>query len=490
MITKNRRFAVAGLWQETNTFAPQATTLDDFRNFELVSGADVGHLHEGVRSVIGGAIDSLGDSACFGLSAGAWPSGLITNETAVSLIDRFEEDLRASGPAHGLVLNLHGAMVAEGISDIETASVEAARRVLGDVPIVAILDLHANPSSALLESLDGVVAYRTFPHVDMYERGLEAGIMVQKMAESGSPGNVAYRKLPLITSPLAQGTADDPMRLIVEATDHLSDHTKSFVTPGFAYSDVSRAGLSIMVNADDEFSHEACQDLDALTKVVLENRDQFRVPAVDMKTAVDQIKASSLATILVDVGDNIGGGSDGSSTALLPILLSVPDRPSVFTFTDAAVVREAHRLGIGEVTPLRFRNLRGTQESVPFEVVRLTTGKYQAGGEWMGGRIFDMGPTAVLRYKATHVMVTSIAVPPFHREQLESQGLDPMHFKILTAKGALAWQDAYGDCVEQTIFVDSPGPTPAFPEDLERDHLVDEDSQLWEFPGGRGVRLS
>jgi microcystin degradation protein MlrC len=489
MITKNRRFAVAGLWQETNTFATQETTLDDFREFELVSGADVGHLHKGVRSVIGGAIDSLGDSACFGLSAGAWPSGLITNETAVSLIDRFEDDLREIGSVHGLVLNLHGAMVAEGMSDIETAAVEAARRVLGDVPIVAILDLHANPSSKLLDSLDGVVAYKTFPHVDMYERGLEAGNMVQTMAESGSLGSVVFRKLPLITSPLAQGTADDPMRQIVEATDRLGGSTTSFVTPGFAYSDVSRAGLTIMVNADDEFTREARETLEALTDIVIENRDQFRVPAVSMKTAVDQIKASSATTMLVDVGDNIGGGSDGSSTALLPILLSVPDRPSVFTFTDATVVREADRMRVGEVTSLRFRNLLGSHESVPFEVVRLTSGKYQADGAWMGGRIFDMGPTAVLRCKATYVMVTSIPVPPFHREQLVSQGLNPTHFNILTAKGALAWQDAYGDCVEQTIFVDSPGPTPAFPEDLERDHLVDEDAQPWEFPGGRGMRL-
>lgn len=487
MITKTRRFAVAGLWQETNTFAPHQTTLEDFQDFEFVSGPDVGNLHKGVRSVIGGAIDSLGDSACFGLSAGAWPSGLIAKDTAATLIDRFEKDLGDVGQVHGLVLNLHGAMVAEGMSDIETEAVEAARRVIGDAPIVAILDLHANPSSKLLDSLDGVVAYRTFPHVDMYERGLEAGNMVQRMAESGSPGKVVFRKLPLITSPLAQGTADDPMRQIVQATDQMSDRVTSFVTPGFAYSDVSRAGLSIMVNAEESSYQEAAETLEGLTDVVVSNREQFRVPAVDMKTAFDQLKADSRATMLVDVGDNIGGGSDGSSTALLPLLLGLADRPSAFTVTDPSVVRDAERAGIGESTTLRFRNLLGDEESASFEVVRLTPGRYQAGGEWMGGRVFDMGPTAVLRCKATYVMVTSIAVPPFHREQLVSQGLDPLDFSILTAKGALAWQDAYGDCVERVIFVDSPGPTPAFPEDLERTHMVDEHSREWEFPGGRGV---
>ncbi len=490
MKSGKRRVAVAGLWQETNTFAPNATTLEDFEEFEMVSGSDVGALHSGVRSVIGGAIDSLGDLACFGLSAGAWPSGLITHETATHLIDRFEEDLQSVGQVDGLVLNLHGAMVADGISDIETEAVSAARRVIGDAPIVAILDLHANPSSSLLGSLDGVVAYRTFPHVDMYERGFEAAEMVQRMVDQGAPGSVVFRKLPLITSPLAQGTADDPMRGIIETTDRLDSGVTAFVTPGFAYSDVSRAGLSIMVNASEGSTQVAGDSLDILTDVVVSNRDQFRVPAISIQAAIDQLAAQSVATMLVDVGDNIGGGGDGTSTALLPILLSFPERQSVFTYTDPSVVREADRIGVGGATAVRFRNLFGEHESVPVEVIRLTSGRYQAGGEWMGGRTFDMGPTAVLRYNTTYLVVTSIPVPPFHREQVIAQGLDPAEFDILTAKGALAWQDAYGQYVDQAIFVDSPGPTPAFPEDLQRTSPVDENAQQWEFPGGRGVMFS
>jgi microcystin degradation protein MlrC len=490
MTSGMRRYAVAGLWQETNTFAPNATTLDDFEHFELVSGPDVSALHTGVRSVIGGAIDSLGETACFGLSAGAWPSGLITQETATHLIDRFEEDLKSVGHVDGLVLNLHGAMVADGMSDIENEAVVAARGVIGDAPIVAILDLHANPSSALLSSLNGVVAYRTFPHVDMYERGYEAAEMVRRMAEDGVPDSVVFRKLPLITSPLTQGTADDPMRQIITATDQLGSDVTAFVTPGFAYSDVARAGLSIMVNARDGDSQAAGESLDALTQVVVSNRDQFRIPAISITAAVDQLSRLSVATMLVDVGDNIGGGSDGSSTALLPILLEFPDRQSVFTYTDPSVVRDAERLGVGGVVEVQILNLHGRHERIPCEVFRLTSGRYQAGGEWMGGRTFDMGPTAVMRHKATYLVVTSIPVPPFHSEQLTAQGLDPAEFEILTAKGALAWQDAYGRYVEQAIFVDSPGPTPAFPEDLERMSSVDEDSRPWEFPGGRGVRVS
>jgi microcystin degradation protein MlrC len=487
--TFNKKFAVAGLWQETNTFAPEATTLEDFEKFELVSGQEVGSLHKGVRSVIGGAIDSLGDSAHFGLSAGAWPSGLISNDTAEHLIDRFERDLQGLGSVYGMVLNLHGAMVADGMSDIEVEAVKAARRVIGDVPIVAVLDLHANPSSELLQSLDGVVAYRTFPHVDMYERGLEAGNMVQRMAQGDRSSEVLFRKLPLITSPLAQGTGDDPMREIVMATDQFGERVTSFVTPGFAYSDVARAGLTVMVNSESEAKEEGLATLDALTDVVVAKRDQFRVPAIDLVVAAELLRSDKVKTMLVDVGDNIGGGSNGSSTALLSILLDASDRRSVFTFSDKAVAAEAHRVGVGKYVHIGFQNLQGAQESAPFEVLSVSSGRYQAEGQWMGGRVFEMGATAVLRCQATHVMVTSVPVPPFHREQLTSQGLDPLSFDVLTAKGALAWQDAYGDCIQRTIFVDSPGPTPAFPEDLHRRNRTDEASNPWEFPGGRGVAL-
>jgi microcystin degradation protein MlrC len=485
MTGRDSKFAIAGLWQETNTYAPKPTTLENFENFELAAGSDVGALHKNVRSVIGGAIDSLGESACFGLSTGAWPSGVITSTTAEKLLDLFETKLQNLAPVRGLLLNLHGAMVAEGVADIEFAAVQLAKQVLGDVPIVAVLDLHANPSTLLLESLSGVVAYRTFPHVDMYERGFEAGRMLQRIAENNSASKVVFRKLPLITSPLVQGTSNDPMRQIITATDKVGHRSRSFITPGFAYSDVSRAGLSIMVNSDDDTRSESLEALESLTSTVQRESARFHNPAVSVNVARDRLKSQTGKTMLVDVGDNIGGGSPGSSTALLPILLGVPDRRSIFTFSNSALVRDAGDLGVGSWVPIQFGVSKGVVDSADFQVVALTSGQYRAGGEWMGGRVFEMGPTVILRHRSVHVMVTSVPVPPFHRQQLVSQGLDPLSFDVLTAKGALAWQDAYGDCVDSVIYVDTPGPTPAFPEDLFRRQSTDENAESWKFPERR-----
>jgi len=489
MSTTKGTYAIAGLWQETNTYAPRQTTIEDFESFELESGDAVKHIHHGIRSVIGGAMDTFGESVKFGLSAGAWPSGTLVRETAERLVEDFEQALKQVGSIQGLVLNLHGAMVADGLPDIEYAVVSATRRLLGSVPIVAVLDLHANPSSQLLSSLDGVVAYRTFPHVDMYERGVEAARLVRTIAENGESHEVTFAKLPLITSPLSQGTELDPMRSLIKATDALAPNLKAFVTPGFPYSDVTRAGMSIMVNSRRVDRDEARTALGSLTTSIQDNIGSFRIPAVSRAVARKQMANSHESTMLVDVGDNVGGGTGGQSTALLSLLMEYPDRKSLMTFCSPTLASRASELDQSGFLDVSFNNLRGGVESASFSIISVSSGVYRSEGRWMGGRTFSMGRTAVLRHRKIFLMITSIAVPPFHREQVTSQGMDPKEFDFLTAKGALAWQDAFGADVQNTIYIDTPGETPAFPEDLIREQHVDDAGNNWVFPGGRGVRV-
>jgi microcystin degradation protein MlrC len=110
-----------------------------------------------------------------------------------------------------------------------------------------------------------------------------------------------------------------------------------------------------------------------------------------------------------------------------------------------------------------------------------SSGRYVAQGEWMGGTAFDMGPTAVLRVGGVDVIVTSVATPPFHREQITSQGLSPAGFRIVAAKGALAWQDGLADIADGAVFLDTKGSTPARPESLERT-ASPESGGDWSYP--------
>ncbi|HST40948.1 MAG TPA: M81 family metallopeptidase, partial [Conexibacter sp.] len=110
------RIAVVGMWQETNTYSPRPTALADFAAFELDAGDAVLARHRGTGSVIGGFLDGIdaldGAAPVALLSAGAWPSGPPDAATAGELLARLDAALAQAPAVDGVLVNLHGAMVA------------------------------------------------------------------------------------------------------------------------------------------------------------------------------------------------------------------------------------------------------------------------------------------------------------------------------------------------------------------------------------------
>jgi microcystin degradation protein MlrC len=197
---------VLGFWHETNTWSPFPTTIDDFAAFELAAGVDIAEKNAGVGSVIGGFLDAedLELALCF--SAGAWPSGPLTADARSQVLERCVSQLTAAGVVDGVLLNLHGAMVAEDDQNPELTLVSGVRDVVGQVPIACVLDLHANTSPELVDQCNVVISYDTYPHVDMRARGREAASMLARMIVGGERFETSLAKVPLLACPLAQAT--------------------------------------------------------------------------------------------------------------------------------------------------------------------------------------------------------------------------------------------------------------------------------------------
>jgi microcystin degradation protein MlrC len=244
-----KRVGLGGLWHETNTYSVRSTSLPDFEAFELLEGDAIVDRHAGTGTVVGGMLDAGGFEPVPLFTAGAWPAGRVTAETLDVLCSRFRAALSNAGRLDGVLLNLHGAMVAEGEDDVERMVLALVRDVVGDVPVVAVFDLHGNPSPEMVGLCDAVVVYDTYPHVDMRERGREAAeIMVELL--DGARYRTLVNKVPVLVTPLAQGTDDPPMqRLEARARELEEDPTIRRVAlfPGFPYSDVARAGFSVIV---------------------------------------------------------------------------------------------------------------------------------------------------------------------------------------------------------------------------------------------------
>ncbi len=473
-----RRIGVLGLYHETNTYSARRASLQDFLDYELLRGAEIVDTHRGTRSVVGGFLDAAPGVAVPLVVAGAWPSGPATEDAVAALFDEVHAALSSSGPLDGLLVNLHGAMVADARPDLEAELIRVIRDLHGAVPVAAVLDFHGNPSADLAEQTDILIGYDTYPHIDQWERGAEAAHLLARALDE-EPLRTSIAKVPLLTPLLAQGTDDAPMsELLAWAKQRGADEDMERVSlqAGFPYSDVHRAGFSVLVVSTAARSARAKRLADEIAARV---EQSAAAGAFDMSLPTpEQAVHAALSTtrtpvVLADMGDNIGGGSSGDGTILLAELLRQGATDAVVVLADAAVAREAARLGPGAAIRTtvggKTDRLHGDPVEIAGTVVRVTDGTYTTSGSWNTGQSFSMGTTAVLDVdEQITLVVTERATPPFHPEHLTSAGVDPARARILVAKGAVAWKAAYGDVAKTVIEVDTPGACPADPHRLPR----------------------
>ena len=185
------RIAVGGFQHETNTFAPQQATWEEFvradawppllRGPEMIAGV------EGFNIPIAGAVSKLtelGHEIVPLAWAAAAPASYVTEDAFEKMWALFEEDLKKHGPFDAIYLDLHGAMVAENTEDGEGELLGRIRGIVGDaLPIVASLDYHANLTPEMAKLATALVGYRTYPHIDMAVTGKRAIELLDKLAE-------------------------------------------------------------------------------------------------------------------------------------------------------------------------------------------------------------------------------------------------------------------------------------------------------------------
>ena len=110
-----------------------------------------------------------GAEAVTPIAAESWPSNRASRETFERLVRPLEDAVRAGCDA--VLLDLHGAMVAEGADDAEGEILARVRRIAPDVPIAVAFDYHTNLSPEIVANATVITGYKTYPHVDMYETG-------------------------------------------------------------------------------------------------------------------------------------------------------------------------------------------------------------------------------------------------------------------------------------------------------------------------------
>ena len=467
------RVGIIGLQHESNTFLESRTTWEDFERGMLLRGTAIRDEFARAHHEVGGffqGLDEEGLEAVPIFFAWALPSGPVTARALDQLLAGILEGLKQAGELDGVLVAPHGAAVAENRPDMDGYWLRELRSRVGPVmPIVGTLDLHANLSELMVRDTDALIGFRTNPHLDQRERGREAARLMARMLRGEARPTQAAAFPPLVVNIERQSTSVPPCRECYEALgDMLADKRvlTSSLLLGFPYADVREMGTSVLVVTNDD--PELARGLaDEFAKYLTLRRDDFVGELIDVEAAIERAAKMPKPVCLLDVGDNVGGGSPGDGTFLLHALVKHGVRRSFVALCDPESVECAAKAGIGAKVALELGaktdHVHGDPLRATARVRGLYDGRFSESQPRHGGLThFDMGATAVVELEAgPTVMLTTRRVAPFSLAQLTSASINPKAFEMIVAKGVHAPVAAYAPACPSFIRVNTPGVTTA-----------------------------
>ena len=478
------RIAIGGFQHETNTFAPSKARYEDFVRDGgwpgLRRGGAILETLAGRNLPIAGFMAELRGTK-HELLPTAWaacePSAHVTEDAYERIAALIVEGIRDVRP-DAVYLDLHGAMVAEHVDDGEGELLARVRRAVGPkVPVVASLDLHANVTARMLDTADAMIAYRTYPHVDMADTGARCAWLLARMLDGRLPRlRVAARRMPFLIPLTAQCTALEPGHTIYAALAALESArvpTLSF-TPGFPAADFPECGPVVFAYGNDQDAADAAAD--ALAALVARHEGDFEAPVHEARDAVRialrSAERASRPIVIADPQDNPGAGGTSDATGLLRALLEAraghaPRGAALGLMADPAAAQAAHAAGPGREIELALGGRSGVAGDAPlvarFKVEALADGHVDCTGPFYRGARMALGPSACLGVQGVRVVVTSRKTQLADQALLRFVGIEPREQGILVVKSSVHFRADFAPIAEEIVVAAAPGPMVADP---------------------------
>src|SRR5580700_1287176 len=472
------RIAVGGFLHETNTFAPTKAAYADFVHGggwpAMTQGAD---LLKVMRNINVGLAGFIGEAEMHAwelvptIFAAASPCAHVTKDAYERIARVIVDGIASTGPIDAVYLDLHGAMVAEHFDDGEGEILRRVREVIGGkLPLVVSLDLHANVTPDMVHHADALIAYRTYPHVDMADTGRAAARHLALLLREGRRFEKAFRQLPFLIPISWQCTNDFPTKGIYEKLAAMASHTVPTLSfcPGFPAADFAHCGPSVFAYGRTQKDAQAA--VDRLADLIESHERDFDgriyTPDEGVRLAMELSKNAGKPIVIADTQDNPGAGGDSDTTGMLRALVrNNATRAAIGVIYDPASARAAHAAGVGATVTLALGGKSGIAGDLPYKetfiVETLSDGQFVAPGPYFGGRDMDMGPSAALRIGDIRVVVSS------HKAQLADQsmyryvGIEPTEQAILVNKSSVHFRADFESIAETLLICAAPGAMPA-----------------------------
>jgi microcystin degradation protein MlrC len=476
------RIAIGGFQHETNTFSPQVATLADFAAPDawpgLTRGAGLFEAVAGINLPAAGFVDEA-----HGLHhelvpltwCSAQPSGRVTRDAFEHVSALLLADLHAAGGLDAVYLDLHGAMAAEHVDDADGELLRRVRSLVGpDVVLVASLDYHANVSPLMAQQATALVAYRTYPHVDMAECGARAARCLHDLLGRPRPV-VGFEPLEFLVPLTSGSTLTQPMQDVAALASELERGSLLAVnvTPGFPAADVAECGPAVYACGRD-----AGPVRDAVARLAAEVRcreGEFALELYPVAEACRLAQATAIPRgrplVLADTQDNPGAGGNADTTTLLKGLLEARV-PGVLAgvYWDPVTAARAHAAGVGAQVEVELGGRSGLAGETPLAaraaVVALGDGRFTGTGPFYRGGRFELGPMALLRIGGAHVAVASRKQQAADQAMFRHLGVEPAAFAVLALKSSVHFRADFGPIASRIAVVEAPGPNLADPSRL------------------------
>ncbi len=449
------KILVAMMEHETNTFSPLPTRLEEFGPGGPLVGAAAYETFRRSGFSIAGLLEvaeAAGAEVETVIAANAAPARAVAQ-------DAFEHIAGAicaavSRGCDALFLDLHGAMVTEGVDSGVGELLSRLRRIAPDLPIAVALDFHGNMSDAIVRNATTLVGYKTYPHLDMVETGRRAGqLLLEAMAGRIRP-TLAWERCPVLPSMLRQGTAEEPMKGLIEMAKRAEAAGALAVSVfgGFPLADTPEAGISVvaMTDGDERRAREICREIAA---AAWERRRDFVVAFEPLAASIARAKAFAEGPVLlVDHADNCNsGGTQDTMTVIAEALRQGLEGIAAGPVCDPEAVARMVEAGVGaEVTlPVGGKvksdavatdaplTLTGTVRTI-------SDGRFVVRGPVFTGTRVALGRTVVLDTGPLQLVVSEGRVEALDLAQFRFVGIEPTEKRYVVVKSKMQYRPTFG----------------------------------------------
>lgn len=453
----------ASLGTETNTFSPFLTGYQDFVNTYLARNGKHGDEPFSYfamplvtwRNQATERAWSVVESLC----TFAQPGGVTVDAVYEAFRDEILQDLQQAMPVDGVLLSLHGAMIAQSYDDCEGDLTFAIRKLIGpDIPIGVELDLHCHLTPLLTDNATVVITFKEYPHTDVVDRAAELFTLIAETIEGNIQPHITLHDCHMIG---VYHTTQEPMKSYVahlQALEQQAGILSVSLGHGFPWGDLPEMGTQLLVITDNQ-PERGTTLAQELHQKLFELRAHLQPPYRTINEALDEaLAAENGPIVLADVSDNAGGGAPSDSTFMLQAMLERGIKNgAVAAIWDPIAVEVAMTAGEGAHLSMRIGGKMGPMSGDPLDVSVTVTKIIEEMTQPFGQAQNRLGHAVALHTQGIDIVINANRTQVFNPAVFSQLGIDPTTKQILVVKSMQHFQADFAPIAAKILYVAAPG---------------------------------